>query len=677
MRFLCNKTDDCKIWKQHKKNKLMNKSDVEDLMLYGERINVEYKEAFDALPKSVWETYSSFANTIGGVIVLGIKEHLNRSANERFEIKGVGNVDRLLKSFWDTVNSDKVSRNILVDEDVECVDYDGKNIVVIRIPMANYTMRPVYINRNLLGGSFKRNYEGDYHCTDEEVKSMLRDANENGNDGVMIENYNMDDIDLPTLRAYRNRFEIRNVDHVFNQLDDKEFLRNMGGYTVDRNTRREGLTVAGLMMFGKGLSVRERFDNIRMDYIDKENADDNSRWSDRFTYDGTWENNLYNFFTRVMPKLTSNLKRPFKLEGMERIDDTPVHKAIREAMTNMIIHADFFITGVLKVEKYSNEFIFSNPGSLMLPIEDIMIGGNSKARNPRIQNMLRMIGYGDNIGSGYPAILKTWKEENWRKPTLLDRTELRQVDLTLPMISLLPENVLQEMKSCYGYETYGTLKATEQNILAYVWCGESVSNIELQQMLGLNSIEVGKILHNMVEKQLLKRENKNRWTTYSAIKKSDEVSESDKKSECESDKKKTGDKKDEIESDKKEISGNESVIVSDKKSEYVSDKKKTGDKKGRIVSDKKKKSDKKGVRASDKKRKRVSRSEFTDIERKVFELIVQDVYITYETLGTKLSLSKTTLYKAVRSLKENKIIMREGGRKNGHWVIKRDFVCTE
>ena len=151
-----------------------------------------------------------------------------------------------------------------------------------------------------------------------------------------------------------------------------------------------------------------------------------------------------------MPKLTADLKRSFKLEGVERIDDTPIHKAVREGMTNMIIHADLLITGVLKVEKYDNEFLFSNPGSLKLPIEDIMNGGNSKARNPRIQNMLRMIGYGDNIGSGYPTILKVWKDENWRKPTLLDRTELRQVDLMMPMISLLPESVLHEMKSYYG-----------------------------------------------------------------------------------------------------------------------------------------------------------------------------------------------------------------------------------
>lgn len=189
--------------------------------------------------------------------------------------------------------------------------------------MANYTMRPVYINKNLLSGSFKRNYEGDYHCTDEEVRAMLRDANENGNDGLMLENYDMNDIDLPTLHAYRNHFKVSNVDHVFNQLDDKDFLRNMGGITIDRSTRREGLTMAGLMMFGKGLPVRDRFDNIRMDYIDKTNLMGDSRWSDRLTYDGTWENNLFNFFTRVMPKLTADLKRPFKLEGMERIDDTP------------------------------------------------------------------------------------------------------------------------------------------------------------------------------------------------------------------------------------------------------------------------------------------------------------------------------------------------------------------
>lgn len=67
----------------------MTQEEIKDMMLYGERINVEYKEAFNELPKSFWETYSSFANTIGGQIVLGIKEHRTKlTMQERFEIQG-------------------------------------------------------------------------------------------------------------------------------------------------------------------------------------------------------------------------------------------------------------------------------------------------------------------------------------------------------------------------------------------------------------------------------------------------------------------------------------------------------------------------------------------------------------------------------------------------------------
>ena len=599
--------------------------EIKDMMLYGERINIEYKEAASDLPKSLWETYSSFANTIGGTIVLGIKEHRNKSVEAgKFEIRGVGDADKMLKTFWDTINSDKVSRNILVDEDVECVNYEDKTLLIVHVPQANYTMRPIYINKNLIGGTFKRNYEGDYHCTDDEVKSMLRDANENGNDGVLIEHYDMNDIDLPTLHAYRNRFEVRNVDHAFNQLDDKDFLRNMGGYTTDRSIRREGLTMAGLLMFGKGLSVRDRFDNLRMDYIDKTNLVDDIRWSDRLTYDGMWENNLYNFFTRVVPKLTADLKRPFRLEGLERIDDTPVHKAVREGMTNMIIHADLCITGVLKVEKYDKEFVFSNPGSLKLPIADIMRGGNSKARNPRIQNMLRMIGYGDNIGSGYPTILKTWKEQNWRKPTLLDRTELRQVDLTLPMISLLPKTVLEEMKHYYGSAVYDLLTANEQQILAYVWNGDSISNIELQQLLGLNSIEAGKLLHQMVKKGLMNQNNKNRWTIYTIH---------------------------------KEQVANESMEKSMEKSKEKS------------MEKSEEKSEEKSMEKSKEKSEEKSEEKLTPTEIRVVELIQKKSHHTYKTLSQTLGFTESYIYKVLNQLKKKNVIKREGGRKEGFWVV--------
>ena len=126
-----------------------------------------------------------------------------------------------------------------------------------------------------------------------------------------------------------------------------------------RDGGNENLTMAGLLMFGKGLSVRERFSNFRMDYLDMTNLIGDMRYSDRLTYDGTWENNLYNFFRRVLPKLTSDLKRPFRLEGMQRNDDTPARKAVREALTNSIIHADFLLSsGVLRIEKHDDGFCF-------------------------------------------------------------------------------------------------------------------------------------------------------------------------------------------------------------------------------------------------------------------------------------------------------------------------------
>ena len=411
----------------------MNANDINILLQLGERITFECKKAEGQIPKSVWETYSSFANTIGGTIMLGIKEYMDEtSSDKRFEITGVANPQKMRKEFFDTLNSNKVNRNILTDADVEIIQYQGYDLLCIHVPQADYRQRPM----------------------------------------------------------------------------------NMGGYIVDRNTRREGLTLAGLLMFGKGLPIRERFDNIRMDYLDMTNLQPDSRWSDRLTYDGRWENNLYNFFMRVQSKLVSDIKRPFRLEGMERIDDTAVHKAIREALTNLVIHADYMVTGVLKVEKHDDCFVFSNPGTLKIPVMDIYAGGNSKARNPNMQSMLRMIGFGDNIGSGFPTILNAWKKENWRKPFLVERTDLHLVELTLSMVSLIPEECHQALNEVYGSE-YNRLDKECQLVLATAITEDNISNYRIQQLLGKNPLEAGRILYALVDKGMLLSNNRGRWTSYS------------------------------------------------------------------------------------------------------------------------------------------------------------------
>ena len=488
---------------------------LSDLLHFGERIHMEAKLAKNDVPKSLWETYSSFCNTLGGYILLGVAEDKEAtSPSERYSVVGVNSADRIIVDFWNTIHSEKVNRNLLRDEDVKAIEFEGKTIICIHVPQAEYRDKPVFINGNPYKGTFKRTYEGDFHCTEKEVNDMIRDASDDGNDGALIKHYNMNDIDAPTLRAYRNLFMQLNPDHVWNTDSDKEFLRNMGGYTIDRVNNRECLTLAGLMMFGKGLSVRERFSNFRMDYLDKTNLLPGERWSDRLTYDGRWENNLFNFFRLVLPKLTLGTKRPFRMEGVERIDDTPVNKALREAFTNSIIHADLMMEGgVLKIEKTNDGYIFSNPGSLKLPVERIYEGGHSKARNPRMQNMLRMIGFGENIGSGFPSILKAWHEESWRIPDLHEEPDLRIVELKLWTASLVSDETDANLHQCFG-GTFNTLSTNEKMTLATAMEESAVSNARMQQLLKMNSLEIAKILTRLVSLKMLLVSGKGRGTTY-------------------------------------------------------------------------------------------------------------------------------------------------------------------
>ena len=245
----------------------MNMQELKQIIYKGEKVDIECKKAENFVPKSVYESYSAFANTKGGYIVLGIDEDKKKKLpEERFIIQGITNTGKQLEDFWNTINGSKVNVNILKDEDVFVVEEAGIKLIVIHVPRADYKQRPVYVGENPYKGTYKRNHEGDYHATEYEIRAMIRDQNPDGNDGMILEYYTMDDIDKETLRKYRQIFEIRNDGHVWNALDDKSFLEKLGGYRRDRREGKEGLTMAGLLMFGDGLAIRDEFDNIFMDY---------------------------------------------------------------------------------------------------------------------------------------------------------------------------------------------------------------------------------------------------------------------------------------------------------------------------------------------------------------------------------------------------------------------------
>ena len=94
----------------------MDEKTIKETLLKGERVTLECKKAKAEVPKSIWQTYSAFANTIGGMILLGVDENMQeKDIQKRYQIIGVDEPRKIVTDFWNTLNSDKVNENILVD----------------------------------------------------------------------------------------------------------------------------------------------------------------------------------------------------------------------------------------------------------------------------------------------------------------------------------------------------------------------------------------------------------------------------------------------------------------------------------------------------------------------------------------------------------------------------------
>lgn len=463
------------------------------------------------LPNSFWETYSAMANTEGGYVILGAEE-----TNTGYSFKGLQNPDKVVKELWNGANNrEKVSENILNNPDVKVKEHDGVNLVIVHIPQAGRKQRPVFINNNPLRGTYRRNNEGDYRCPEHIVKQMLGEQTNDTRDAVIFEKYGMSDIDAETLKIYRQHFSNRKPDHPFNDCNDLEFLRQIGGYSIDRTTKKEGLTLAGLLMFGKLRSILDAVPNYIVDYQRQPREASESRWLERITTDFTWSGNIYDFYRTVIKKLFENLKTPFKLKGDERIEETPVHEALREAFVNTLVHADYSGNCSILVIEKPGLFSFRNPGLLRLPKEEVLRGGVSDCRNRNMQKIFQLIGMGEQAGSGFPKIYKNWRSQDWKLPDLEERIESNQTVLEMRMESLLPEGIVSDLSKRLGRK-FKSLSQIERIALVTAEAETCITHHRLMEITSEHPSELSAYLHKLVEAKLLQSDGAGKGTFYFA-----------------------------------------------------------------------------------------------------------------------------------------------------------------
>jgi len=411
---------------------------------YKEDNRREVKSAKGGLPKSLWSTYSAMCNTYGGVIILGVEERDDGS----WQTTGLRDVASLKKAFWDTINNRaKVSINLLKESDLKDYKVGDDAVLVIKVPAADRELKPVYLNNDLFGSSFKRNHEGDYHCTRAEVQAMFRDQARKTVDGNVMSKMDISALVDDSIKSYRLVMESKRPGHPFLNLAKDEFLVKIGAASktedgVYRPTR------AGLLMFGEEYQILYEYPLYFLDY--REHLLPNIRWTDRIqSQSGDWSGNVYDFFTRVSAKLVLDLKRPFKLVDMVRVDETPLHDAVREALVNCLVNADYYEPRGVVVEKYPDKITLRNPGTAIVGKAQMLRGGESEPRNGNVMKMFNLIGFGERAGSGVPDIYTTWEQEGYANPQveeIFGGGQPNRTIVTLPLVGKEQDSSGEKLK---------------------------------------------------------------------------------------------------------------------------------------------------------------------------------------------------------------------------------------
>ena len=319
-----------------------------DLKKIKENENIEFKRADNNLPNSLWETYSAFCNTSGGIIILGIEEEKNGDNI----IIGINDIDKMEKDIWNTANNlAKVSYNVIGNGDIYKVKIDDKNIMILDIKEAPHNKKPVYLNRKIENIYIRRG-EADKKADNDEIGTLMAMATPKP---LLLDNFSMKDLDSETVSKFRKIIEERYPEKNYKNLNDEDFL-----------------------------------------------------------------------------------KEPFALnEEKVRVSNTSLLiEAIREALVNTLIHADYLQNfPKVKIEMFEGWINFENSGKMLITKDEYVQGGNSVIRNEILVQLVRLIGIAERQGFGGVKICKTSESLFKQQPEII--TDLRETKLKLWTVDAL------------------------------------------------------------------------------------------------------------------------------------------------------------------------------------------------------------------------------------------------
>lgn len=422
---------------------------------YRENNRIEAKLAQGGFPHSVWESYSAFANTLGGIILLGVEEMKDKS----FKCVDLPSPEGLAEEFLRIVNDKRqVSVNVLKKDGVRIIEQNNHKIVVIEVPKADRHDKPVFVYGDFVHGAYRRGGEGDYRCSHEQIQAMLRDKSDNSADKRIIDSMTLDDIDISTVRKYRAMLYRTNVAVLWQSLSDTELLYKIGAVAYDNHGILRP-TCAGLLMFGKSESISSAFNGYRLSLdISGHGRTD-------------YKSNLFNSFFTLYRQLCGG-----------KNESGGINAAIYEGLVNSIIHADYHDNDPISVTSTGNRLIISNPGCMRISYDTFGTSAASDVRNPVISNMFGLINVTHGTGHGF-EIMRPHENLKLYETFNPDRT----------VLALDMENTLHNRASAN----------LSQDIIDWLTKNISASVYEIAIIFNLPVITARQYLDNLMESDII------------------------------------------------------------------------------------------------------------------------------------------------------------------------------
>ncbi|MBR6090932.1 MAG: putative DNA binding domain-containing protein [Anaerolineaceae bacterium] len=462
--------------------------DFSQLENYRENNRIEAKKALGGLPQSIWETVSAFANTMGGMILLGVEEYRDKS----FHTVDLPDPEGLAEEFWALVNDPKkVSTNILSRKNIIRETVNGCHILIITVPRADRSFKPIYCDGNPQH-AYRRNGEGDYRCTEEEYQAMVRDASKRTQDMQVLEELDCTAFDPLTIRDFRQQMGSARPGHIWESLNDEDFLLKIGAVCTGEDGKNHP-TAGGLLLFGTEKDIPRFFPHYSLEYREQ-NGDPERAGQIRSS------GNLLNFYSLAAEQILCGLDVPLYYREDTRKTISPVRIAIREALANCIVNADYYGGGGLVITRESDQLSFSNPGSFRIDVEAAKHGGSSDPRNALLLRTLNLIDIGENAGSGIPNIFRVWRKQNLPEPEIIQSFNPDRITLVLP----LAPSEQGSAPVISGNRHRSAIKAIKrQMIIDYLTEHVDSTTADLSAYLGLRPARVRDYLRELIRDRIV------------------------------------------------------------------------------------------------------------------------------------------------------------------------------